>query len=639
MWIWYSDDFEIYHGMKQNFDRERPGGMLWPAFWKMDSWNNNVVFKKTYNLNEATTFTAYAEGDGYVNAAGRLCPLGEEIKIGPGEVNISVNIGSMETLPALFIEGEVIHTDESWTATNFREEKPVGFSKLYRSKDVLPEEVPYMETKYLPGLTTIVNGGHLFDFGCLLNGVLEVICDRPVDIYFGESEEEATDIAGCYLYQKNVTKDTKIKRRGFRYIYIPETEGIRVSVSARHMFIPISVKGRFRSDDELLNKIWSVAEETYKMCSGLFFIDGVKRDRWIWSGDAYQSYFVNPYLYFDEEINKRTIRALRGNEHIEQHLNTIVDYSMLWIMSIENEYEMTGDIRFVDSMYDKAKALMNLLFSQRDENGFIIKRPGDWIFIDWAPMDKDGALSGEQMLFLNCLNVMTRLSKLLKKDGRLYSREAKKLKKNIDKFFWDSDAGAYIDCFSSGKRNVTKHANIFALLYDIADEDKKKIILDKVIFSDDVTPITTPYFKFFELDMLAKYGYLDRVMEEIKSYWGGMLSLGATTFWEEYDPEKKGKEHYEMYGGPYEKSLCHAWGASPIYLIGRYFLGVYPTSAGYETFNVSPKLSYFEKLKCEIPVKDGLLYIDYDGKTLEVECDREGGTLILDGKKTEIPVI
>ena len=639
MWIWYRDDFEIYQGMKQNFDRERPGGMLWPAFWKMDSWNNNVVFKKSYNLSEKTTFTAYAEGEGYVNAHGRLLPIGEEIEVGPGEVNISVNVGSMETLPALFIEGEIIKTDESWTASNFREELPVGYSSLYKSKDVLPEDIPFMETKYLPALTKMVNGGHLFDFGCLLNGVLEVICDKTVDIYFGESEDEATDIAGCYLYQKNVTKDTKIKRRGFRYIYIPETEGIRVSVSAKHQFIPIQVKGRFRSGDELLDKIWSVAEETYKMCSGLFFIDGVKRDRWIWSGDAYQSYFVNPYIYFDEEINKRTIRALRGNKLTDQHLNTIVDYSMYWIMSIENEYTMTGDIDFVASMYDKAEAMMNLLFSQRDENGFIVKRPKDWIFIDWAPMDKDGALSSEQMLFLNCLNVMSRLSKLLKKDGRRYKREAKKLKENIDKFFWDSDAGAYINCFESGKRNVRRLSNIFALLYDIADEDKKKTILEKVILSDDVAPITTPYFKFFELDMLAKYGYLDKVMEVIKSYWGGMLSLGATTFWEEYDPKKKGKEHYAMYDTPYEKSLCHAWSASPIYLIGKYFLGVYPTKAGYETFNVEPKLSYFDKLKCEIPVKDGILYIDYDGENLEVECDREGGTLVLDGKKTEIPVI
>ena len=31
-WIWYPGDFELYHGMKQNFSRvER--GFGWPAFW------------------------------------------------------------------------------------------------------------------------------------------------------------------------------------------------------------------------------------------------------------------------------------------------------------------------------------------------------------------------------------------------------------------------------------------------------------------------------------------------------------------------------------------------------------------------------------------------------------------------------
>jgi hypothetical protein len=58
------------------------------------------------------------------------------------------------------------------------------------------------------------------------------------------------------------------------------------------------------------------------------------------------------------------------------------------------------------------------------------------------------------------------------------------------------------------------------------------------------------------------------VLKEMKDYWGGMLKLGATSFWEEYNPQKKGAEHYAMYGREFGKSLCHAWGASPIYLLG-----------------------------------------------------------------------
>ena len=61
----------------------------------------------------------------------------------------------------------------------------------------------------------------------------------------------------------------------------------------------------------------------------------------------------------------------------------------------------------------------------------------------------------------------------------------------------------------------------------------------------------------------------------------GCLSHDAVTFWEEYDPTQTGNENYSMYGILW-KSLCHAWGASPIYLLGHYFIGLYPTKPGYE---------------------------------------------------------
>ena len=42
-WIWYPGDFELYHGMKQNFSRvER--GFGWPAFWKSEGFRNRVLF-------------------------------------------------------------------------------------------------------------------------------------------------------------------------------------------------------------------------------------------------------------------------------------------------------------------------------------------------------------------------------------------------------------------------------------------------------------------------------------------------------------------------------------------------------------------------------------------------------------------
>lgn len=72
-------------------------------------------------------------------------------------------------------------------------------------------------------------------------------------------------------------------------------------------------------------RLW---RRSFRLCSGIFFIDGIKRDKWIWGGDAYQSLFVNQYLMADADIDRRTLLALRGNDPMTTHINTILDYSL-----------------------------------------------------------------------------------------------------------------------------------------------------------------------------------------------------------------------------------------------------------------------------------------------------------------------
>ncbi len=401
------------------------------------------------------------------------------------------------------------------------------------------------------------------------------------------------------------------------------------------------MRAKFHSDDEQLNRIWEVAKETYRLNSALFFIDGIKRDRWIWSGDAYQSYFVNPYLFFDEEINKRTILALRGNREIRQHINTIVDYSMLWLISVFDHYQMSADKGFVEQIYDKMEAMMEFLEAQRDELGFLRGRDGDWIFIDWCEaLDKTGAVAAEQMLFLKCYETMAECARMTGRDNGNYADSAKILKAKIMQYFWDEEKGAFIDSFESGRRNVTRHANLLAIHFDIADNRQVESIASTVLMNEEIPAVTTPYFKFFELDALAKLGYLKEVLRRVKDYWGGMIEQGAVTFWEEYTPGQTEEEQYSMYGDPYGKSLCHAWGASPIYLLGRYFLGVRALKPGYETFEVCPCMKrengIFRELDCEVPVKGGTVRIIYKKGRLSVTVDRAGGILRVGEQKYEL---
>ena len=623
VWIWYPGDFELYHGMKQNFEREERG-YDWPAFWKMDDWRKNVRFFRFYTLDEQTSFAVYGKGRGHVLAGGRKYPLGSEITLPPGEWEVEVFIGNMTGLPCLYIEGDVIRSGAGWMADDFTEMHPVGTSSLCTDRACDPNRIDYEEEICDPVSVREAGGGTLFDFGKMINGYPQILPADSSPVFtlaYGESEAEALDPENCYYREDRASAGTKFRRRAFRYLYACGVGPGEIGIKAVHTRIPLKRRHSFHCGDEVLSRVWETAAETYELCAGLFFIDGIKRDRWIWGGDAYQSFCVNPYILEDREINKRTMRALRGNLSPAQHINTIMDYTMLWLLSVEREYLTDGDDLFVREMFPKMRASCKQLISQTDENGFLCARERDWTYIDWADIDKDGCISAEQILLWKSYKVMAHCARILAESGSAfpgserifpvpassagfgpdgrplprdreaartgqadeyerrqlralageYEQRAEALREAVNTFFWDPGQGAYIDSHASGRRHVTRHANIFAVLFDFADEKQTASILLNVLENDAVPAITTPYFKFFELDALGKAGRRQPILDMLHTYWGGMLERGAVTFWEKFDPEETGADQYAMYGDPFGKSLCHAWGASPIYLLGKYF--------------------------------------------------------------------
>lgn len=635
VWMWYPGDFELYHGMKQNFSRvER--GFGWPAFWKSEGFRNRIVFRRTYELSQETSFCTFSSAIGYVLVQElsldreKKYPLGTKISCGPGTVRISIHLAKIEAFPSVYVKGELIYSDKRWSVEDYSNPaQSAGWSKYFTQENQDPSCWDYSEKVYEPIKTEEVDGGVLYELETELTAVLEITyCEgyRPLRVYCGESREEALDLEHCYYSWEPDEKDGRCPRCAVRFAYIPHCRKEEIRLRAIHQYVDIPVRAEFQGDDELLNRIWKVAEHTFSLCSGIFFIDGIKRDKWIWSGDAYQNILTNQYLMADPDINRRTLLALRGNDPMTTHINTIIDYSLFWILGVGEHYQAYGDQEFLEQIYPKMCSLMEFCAGQVDEHGFFTGRDGDWVYIDWADMDKTGALCAEQMLFAKCWDVMAAVSRAIGADGRKYEEKYRELLGKINEFYWDEEKGAYIDSFVSGRRCVTRHANIFAIIYDLAEESKKERIVKTVLLNDNVPQITTPYFKFYEMDALCKMGHLTEVLQKVKEYWGGMLERGAVTFWEEYDPNVSEEEQYDMYGDKFGKSLCHAWSASPIYLLAKYFVGLRITDPVTGTYEVKPHLEDFESLKCTLPVRDKQVRIVWnkkDGLTVTEEEYRE----------------
>lgn len=604
-WIWYPGDLELYHALRQNFSRvER--GCAWPAFWKSDGFRQRVTYRRSYTLPQPETFTVTGGPDtiGYVLVNDRKYPLGTTVSCPAGAVRISVHAACIGCVPAIYVDGENVFSDSGWTAEDYcLPPVQAACSRYFTLPGQRIDQWPMLEKAYAPVRAEAVNGGALFTFETELTARLHIaprIPGRmPEEVFLGESREEALAGNACYFSCRPDPETGLTPRQAMRFAYLPGVRPEDVCVQARHQYVDIPVRARFYCDDEKLNRIFEVAAHTFSLCCDVFFLDGVKRDKWIWGGDAYQSLFVNRYLTGDREIEQRTLTALRGSDPPLTHVNTIVDYSLLWILGTAEHALAYRDETFLSHMLPRMESLMELLLSQRDENGFLIGRKGDWIYVDWAEFDRDGPLCAEQMLLAAALSVMARLSASGK--AQMYRETARRLTAAIEGYFWDEEKQAYVDSWTSGRRAVTRHAAILAIVFDLVPEARKRRIAETVLFNDKVPPITTPYFRFFELDALCRMGYLKEVLEQIRAYWGGMLDAGAATFWEEYDPQKPAAQQYAMYGDPFGKSLCHAWAASPIYLLARYFIGLSPDPSAPDGWHFDPPEGFFTEVTCEFP--------------------------------------
>lgn len=680
MWITYPGDFEIWLGNIFN-NRRTERGAMFPPFWKQDSHYVTVEFSTTLDLQQEESIEIYCEGRYNFMLDGKL-RFGEPKRytIPAGRHSINIKVWNQSTPPALYVKGVSIATGASWLATY--EDKiwidengvahgsgiyvPAATHAYFDSPEHSPSRFSLATQPLAPLSAEEKEGGRLYDFGKETMGYIVVGGNEVsdvVEIYYGESEEEALDHEYCETLDVLETQRTESitpVSKAFRYVHIVSRCGVEHEVHALIEYLPqeLEKSGSFECSDDEVNRIWAVGAYTMDLTTREFFVDGIKRDRWTWSGDAIQSYLMNYYLRFDTDTVRRTIRQLRGKDPVTAHINTIMDYTFYWFKSILDYYEYTADIAFVREMYPRMQTMMQYVLGRTDEEGFADGRADDWIFVDWVdfPMHKRGVMSFEQILFAKSLETMARCAALLRDNplspapqGSItveeYSNDAERfnalyhtLREKIDTTFWDDGAKAFMHNIEDGVLNdmVTKFPNMFAMLFDYVGEERKAEILQNVMLNPDVEAITTPYMRFYELEALCMMERHEYVMREIKDYWGGMLRLGATSFWEKYVPGEKGREHLQMYGRPYGKSLCHAWGASPVYLIGKYFLGIRPLLPGYQRWECRPHLGGLKWMKGSVPTPFGPIHVEMDEEYVVVKSPVSGGTLYLGDREIEI---
>ena len=640
-WICYSGDYELYLAEKvqaRRFQRDFPIA----PFWRVDSAYHNVRFTREFTLKKPAVLRFSYEGRISV-ALYKPMPykfiygFNGTLSLPAGEYGIEIWVYNHSGLPALKIDSEELITDENWLA---------GFNQFMMKNcgicdcgDTAPSKyaLPVRGVNYVS--KTEVEGGLLYDFGKMIMGypVFKNAGDAPIYCYFGETRSEAMSDNDCEqidFFTPDHGEHTTAPAKGFQFLRVSASGGYQMQMLEE--YDPRPAVFSYDCADEQFKKIVDISAYTFRLCSREFYLDGIKRDRWIWSGDAYLGAKIDYSFSFDAAKIRRTIVALLGKSPVVTYINHIMDYTLYAFLTVREYYEHTGDKNFLRSIYGILGEHLRFVLSRRNADGFLYKQAEDWVHVDWnASLNTDGEVSFEQILLYLALRSFAYVSREIGENGEEYEAIAADLKTKINAVFWNETRGVYLHSRLDGrvKNYATAYANMFAVLYSFADGRQKEKITRALLADKEIPPITTPYMQAFRLACLCEAGEYGFVREELLAYFGNMAKTGTSTFWETYEIGEKKENAVGMYGRAYGRSQCHIWGAGAIYILGRYFYGLKNDLSGGEEFLLTPNLPLISESEICLPLKGGFVRVAEHGGVLSVYAEGGNGKLRVSGEE------
>ena len=643
-WICYKGDWEIYLAEKvqtRRFQRDFPIA----PFWRVDSPYHNVRFTHTFTLKADDTLKIESEGrisvaiakpDPYTFVYG----FDGTLKLQAGEYELEIWVYNECGLPALKVSGNEVVSDETWQC---------GFNQFMMLPCCVCDCGEYAPSTYhlpvreiAPVSVCDCEGGKLYDFGKMVMAYPQFThCENvPFCCYFGETQAEAMSDADCEqidFFRPENGAHTTPRTQAFQFMRVVTPSPYSLSVYEEYDDAPIVFS--FRADDKEVEKIAEISRYTFSLCSREFYLDGIKRDRWIWAGDAYLGAKIDYYTAFDCAKIKRTVIALLGKPPVVTYINHIMDYTPYTFLTVKDYYEHTGDVAFLRQIYPMLTEHLRFVLSRRNQSGFLYKQENDWVHVDWNDsLNTDGEVCFEQILLWAMCKAYSMISAALGENADECEKIADTLQTEINNVFWDEKRGAYRHSRIEGKAGecVTAYANVFALLTGFADENRKSKITCALLHDNSIPLITTPYMQAFLLSCLCEAGEFECVRESLRDYFGNMASTGTSTFWETYKIGEQKESATDMYGRPFGRSQCHIWGAGAILIIGKYFYGLKNDTAFGERFVLQPYLPAIENTSATLPLKHGKITVSYYGNTFSVRAEEQSGELRLNGVSHEL---
>ena len=472
--------------------------------------------------------------------------------------------------------------------------------------------------------------GVLLDFGRELQGHVELYTPLAptkdplrVRVRFGESASEAmADLGEKSAQNDHAIRDcvvtlpwlgTKtIGPSGFRFVRIdavdPGKTVLLSQVRAKLGVRDLPRIGSFRSSDPRLDRVWQVGADTVHLCMQDYLWDGIKRDRLVWIGDMHPEVRSIHAVFGHDNVVPESLDLTRDATPVTEWMNGISSYSMWWVLLHEELWMHSGDRAYLEAQRPYLTKLLERLVALVGPDGR--ERIDGLRFLDWpSSPNQEGVTAGLQGLLVMTLDSGSRLMEVLGDDRVARAcREA-------------ADRGRKVVPDVNGSKSGA------ALLALAGMRDPKETARDTLLPGGPAGVST--FYGVYVLEALAEAGEIDAALDLIRVYWGGMLDLGATTLWEDFElawtenagridelvPPHKKDIHGDCGAYCYEgfrHSLCHGWASGPTSFLSRRVLGVTVTSPGMARLRVEPRLGKLHWAEGTYPTPHGALFVRHE---------------------------
>ncbi len=469
----------------------------------------------------------------------------------------------------------------------------------------------------------------LIDFGKEICGGVRILTNyiknKPskVRLVFGESVSEAMSETGG---EKNATNDHSPRdftvylsslstleygRTGFRFLKI-ELLGDDEEVHFKNVIgvceLPdLERRGYIKTNDQRLNEITETAFYTCQLnMQDGFILDGIKRDRLVWSGDLFSEILTILYTYGDAENIPNSLVFLKKTSGKGTWINGIPSYNAWWILNLSTYCKFTGKKEFFNENSDYVKFIIDEFDACIAENGdmdFKVtgKKCGMEFFLDWPTAKTPDNIPGTALLIIYALENLKALGY-----NSDFSEKSEKICKRLEKYIY----------------MPTEAKQVIALQVLCGN---KNIALKDKLENGGAKGVSTfmSYFILKALDILGS----EKAFDIAKEYYGAMLDRGATTFWEDFNmdwlegssridemPKEGEKDLHGDYGAycytGFRHSFCHGWSSGVYPFTVEKLIGLELKAPAFEIIGLAPGKGEIKVTEAVIPTPYGNIEIE-----------------------------